>query len=1097
MAQGGGNQANLQLNTQQAINSLRQFNRAFAQTTRQVQINVRQMNKAMAQLSVPRMRGGSMRPGFQSNRAPHVGPGFGANQPQVIRGQIMPERSEKSARALLKLSSAAQGTMLAMSALDGSVTGLGFGLIFLGYGQVKTAALFAALTTAVVGTHRAMSALYSSALSVGTAFETSGQQMASWLKSGVKAMEIMQQASSRAANTGVFDRQEYQRALFDLEKLGLRSEEYIKALENAAVANGETLTQVTGRFTAILLADNEQREELIKKFAKDYNIEIKKYGNTLELARALNDRFAGSVENMATTTTSLITRAQAVWDSFLIRVGVVLNSYVKPIIEVVIELFRGMVRGFEDMYMADQATGEFNKRLQSFTQALRELIPYAYQLGYVIGKVVYKSIVLTAQIVKVMASALIWLWNKMKPIIDAARALIKWIKSLVSDIINWYKHNKELIDTLAFVLLGLWAFNTAVGLATGLVAGLIKMVLGLVSALLSIPLKTIDILMGKDIKKHLQEIKDQIDALKGKTVAVTVVGGEAPVIDTANIQAANRELGTLHQIIKDISDAAGRLKTKFDDLAIRASESGMKWWEVGLRIGSSFAGGLAAALAASLSAPAILIIGGILAAALVTGFVIAFPRETGNILNAIAQSLLIATGSAAILLAAQAVAMAAMFIYSITGAIRLYAESLVLVGVAIAKGLSDTVKGILDGLVNVFWGIVTGDLARVAEGATQILYNLLLGWHINISKRLFEAFMQIATDIVPRGLQLVIGAVEIGLIPFKLAWDAGLSKVGEAIAHWAVELWRGFLEPGLNATIQALKWMLQNVFLRVWDESLGKMGLVGMVANAFSWIDQFLQNWGINIPDIFRTLKNHAINAYNFIVGLLNNLPFVDVPKAGGGSSSGGGSAPSIGSSSNGTYGGVGNPYGTFIGSGFTPSIGGSLQGANAMDQAIFANYGYKVPTSATRVYIFQGTDGNGKWFWNVYDMNSQGFYSYSGVRRESPSAAKDNPMWVDDRGFPKSLVSKMYGGRVPGAPGSPQLIMAHGGEYFGGHPTFARGRGTDDSLASGVTLNVKVEIRDSVIDNDTASRHADIVAEKIMQRISGNRGMSFHRIGG
>jgi uncharacterized membrane protein YccC len=72
---------------------------------------------------------------------------------QKVGGALgkMNENSAETQRRLQRISSASAGVMLGMSALQGNLQGVGFGLIFLQFSTLKYAAAAAALTVVIGG----------------------------------------------------------------------------------------------------------------------------------------------------------------------------------------------------------------------------------------------------------------------------------------------------------------------------------------------------------------------------------------------------------------------------------------------------------------------------------------------------------------------------------------------------------------------------------------------------------------------------------------------------------------------------------------------------------------------------------------------------------------------------------------------------------------------------------------------------------------------------------------------------------------------------------------------------------------------------------
>jgi len=344
-----------------------------------------------------------------------------------IRGQAMPERTQEQARALLKLSSAAQGVMVGMGLAHGSVMNLAFSFIFLSYGIVKLVALFAALTAAVVTLKKLLYDLPKAAQAVGQAFEATGQQMASFLRSAQMAWDVMEQGRIIAENYGVAI-DDARQAVFELTKVNQAQAPVIEALLNASAATGRAFSDVARQYADILRASNEQRSNLVQQFAKDMDIAVRDYANTVELITAINERFAGAAEAQAQTTAGMIGRMRAYISSLMTDIGIIVNEAIKPVIAIFAGFFQGMSKGFRSAMEAAKASGKLSKELQEVRAAASALLPKMAELGYVIGRALFGAIMLVVRAIKVFLDVLRAAVNALKWIIDQIRSVAQILK---------------------------------------------------------------------------------------------------------------------------------------------------------------------------------------------------------------------------------------------------------------------------------------------------------------------------------------------------------------------------------------------------------------------------------------------------------------------------------------------------------------------------------------------------------------------------------------------------------------------------------------------------------------------------------------------
>lgn len=344
-----------------------------------------------------------------------------------IRGQAMPERTQEQAKALLRLSSAAQGVMVGMGLAQGSVMNLAFSFVFLSYGIVKLVALFAALTAAVVGLKKLFVDLPKAAQAVGQAFEASGQQMASFLRSAQMAWDVMEQGRIIAENYGVAV-DDARQAVFELTKVNQAQAPVIQALLNASAATGRAFSDVARQYAEILRASNEQRSGLVRQFAKDMDITVRDYANTVELINAINERFAGAAEAQAQTTAGMIGRMRAYINSLMTDIGIIVNEAIKPVIGVFAGFFQGMSKGFRSAMEAAKANGKLNKNLQEVRAAASSLLPKMTELGYVIGRALFGAIMLVVRAIKFFLDLADRVAGVIKRVIDEIRSVAQTLK---------------------------------------------------------------------------------------------------------------------------------------------------------------------------------------------------------------------------------------------------------------------------------------------------------------------------------------------------------------------------------------------------------------------------------------------------------------------------------------------------------------------------------------------------------------------------------------------------------------------------------------------------------------------------------------------
>lgn len=344
--------------------------------------------------------------------------------------------SDATQKRLMQVSAAAQGSMLGMSLLQRNVVGLGFSLIFLQFSILKTALAFAALTVIIgstVGLLVAFVKLEKAAFSAGKAIEETGQRLAAFFRSSDIAQKILTQADEIARKFGSA-RQDIVETLSRLETVGLRTNTFIKAILNTAAATGESIATVGERFTAIIRADAKQREGLLKRFTRDFNIEFKRYGSALELAEALQDRFAGSAEAMANTTTGAINRMKASFTTFMQILGIIVNSIVRPVIEIFARFAEGLIAGFQEASKSAQGVANLNEAVQNLRNAVRQILPLVTSLGAMIGAFLFRATILAARGLKILVDVIGSGLRRFKLLRQEIRQIVQSVKELGSNL---------------------------------------------------------------------------------------------------------------------------------------------------------------------------------------------------------------------------------------------------------------------------------------------------------------------------------------------------------------------------------------------------------------------------------------------------------------------------------------------------------------------------------------------------------------------------------------------------------------------------------------------------------------------------------------
>jgi hypothetical protein len=339
-----------------------------------------------------------------------------------------------------------------MSLYSRNLVGAAFSLIFLRFSAIKTVAAIGALTVALLGTIGVIRALQK-LMSVGSAaartMEDFGQQMVNFFRSLEEGRRLTKFASNVSRTFGIV-REDAREMTFELAKIGQANDQTVEGILDTAAATGKSISDVTKRFTEITTATADQREDIVEKFAKDFNIEVKRYGSNIELLNALNERFGGSARQMADTSSGAIRRLNEMWLTFKETVGEVVNRFFRPMIDVAMAFVTGLQQGFTAARDAAIQTGDLTKEVNAFKSTMVRLMPIMLSIGRFLGSILVPIIRLTMRLIKGLAELFMFWWRVTKPIRDALRALGQIIKEHVIDKVveawNRFKDFAQFLD---------------------------------------------------------------------------------------------------------------------------------------------------------------------------------------------------------------------------------------------------------------------------------------------------------------------------------------------------------------------------------------------------------------------------------------------------------------------------------------------------------------------------------------------------------------------------------------------------------------------------------------------------------------------------
>lgn len=778
-------------------------------------------------------------------------------------------------KALLRLSSAAQGFMLGQSILQRQVIGVGFSLVFARWAILKYMAAAAAATIVIgstAGLAGAFARLSIASGKAGVALEEQGQKLANFFQSAAKAQQILAQASKISATLGT-PRDETQNMLATLERFGINQEKYRTAILNAAAATDQSITQVTASFVDIIKADADQRGEMTRKFAKDFDLPVKKYRSSVELADALNKRFANSAENSSKTASAGINRIANSWLDFKNVMGSVINEFLKPALEPLLAFINGMTQGFKSARDAGKASGDLNKNVESFSMTMRKLTPYLAYFGYLIGTVMYKTVIRTAQVIKVLADTLIRLWNKMKPVRDFIIALIHALKEFLDKLVGWVQHNKALILTLGAIAFALFGLPRLFALVVNAVSDLIGGILALGRAILGIPKATVEFLTKgfEAAENAIKNLLTQLGLLKDKDVNVNA---NTDSLDAAKVKGFGDAVDGLHdkKIKVDSSDldkVGDKLKDATQNVKIDVNGQGAgETLQKSLVRG--FINGLAGAIGGalivalgSISTPALLVAAAVAGALVIGALIGAFPYQTGQIVGGLG-TVLINALPLAVSYAAQGIAKAIVLLFQIME------KSIELEGLLIISAflipfnvVKDTVTSVIGDIKDIAVGLWGGDWSGALAAGKRLLEDIFINPFKNIGIEIGKVFSKLTDIVLPGG---------IGSIRDLLNGPDGIPSLSigipDKLQDWGETFASGVEDKFTNRILP----VLQTGFGNAWDtivDGFGKSDTAGL-RGALKWGFDILKLIGDGIGNPFERFGNFIRRIWEYVSRFLD-----------------------------------------------------------------------------------------------------------------------------------------------------------------------------------------------------------------------------------
>ena len=364
--------------------------------------------------------------------------------------QGMPKQTAEVTRGLMHASSAAQGMLLGVSVLEGNLTSAAFAFVFMRFAILKTLAITAAFTAVVLGLVKALTSfvgLMKSAAAAVREFGKEAHQIANYLRSAALAQEIETFSDRLARGFGVA-REDARSLGFELAKLdrtfaqmGVTTDFFNpgtgQVFADFAAATGEEAGELAKQFGELFSTtydDAKQAQDAFKEFGREFDVNVNSTMDSVQVLEALQKRFAGSAAASAGQLDGYMARLGATFQTVRIQIGKLLETGLKPVIDVLMAFGQGIIAGFEGAILAGRETGKLDSQIKDFSQTIRAMMPLLNSLGVTLGQVLYWAMGRVAQISKVMIDAFLRFWSATKGLRDTAGRIAQSFKEITGSL---------------------------------------------------------------------------------------------------------------------------------------------------------------------------------------------------------------------------------------------------------------------------------------------------------------------------------------------------------------------------------------------------------------------------------------------------------------------------------------------------------------------------------------------------------------------------------------------------------------------------------------------------------------------------------------
>jgi hypothetical protein len=296
------------------------------------------------------------------------------------------------------LSASMQGLLIALSALQGNVMGLAFGLLFLQFTTNPLLAAFSALGVIIggLGVKAGMAAASTEQLRREITFAVGDVQ---------KADLILNRAQFGAEQFG-FLRDDLAKAFTELERFGVLSERTAVLVQNVAAGTGKTATEIAESIVSVV-RDGSTSSLRQLGFTKK---QIEQFKTLEDVVVRLEERFKGAAEAQKNSLRGVLGSTSAAFKSLFEAIGLpFLRNVLLPVLQ------------------------ELNRSIFNTGRAARDALPFIERFTKAIGVVLVNAIRLVTKLLKLAGDAVKKFLATFKPTFGILEDILSELKDFISN----------------------------------------------------------------------------------------------------------------------------------------------------------------------------------------------------------------------------------------------------------------------------------------------------------------------------------------------------------------------------------------------------------------------------------------------------------------------------------------------------------------------------------------------------------------------------------------------------------------------------------------------------------------------------------------